>query len=199
MRRGNVFRCSTILFGVNRKRIAQVQRGSRLALRAERMPLPWRVYGYEEQASLVTLSNPHPLLSNGSRGGDLEPALCSRYRSQSLRSLKVFAARCRCSKIPHLNDARVPPHPDFGPHLQLRHELPEDVRVRSPVEQDEPLIIENPGPASLANETVPVDQKRECRPRPPTRQLMRTRSFHSEQHISVMRRSKSSAIEPTSD
>jgi hypothetical protein len=60
-------------------------------------------------------------------------------------------------------------------------------------------IIENPGPASLANETVPVGQKRVCRPGPPTRQLMRTRSFHSEQHISVMRRSKSSAIEPTSD
>jgi len=53
--------------------------------------------------------------------------------------------------IPDLNDARFPLHADFGAILQPRYELAQDIQVRSPVEQEEPLIIEHPRPASLGD------------------------------------------------
>jgi hypothetical protein len=67
-------------------------------------------------------------------------------------------------EIPHLDNPRVPLHADFRRVLQLRYELAQDVRVRSPIEQEEPLIIEDPRPAPLRNQPIAVDQERIGRP-----------------------------------
>jgi hypothetical protein len=54
--------------------------------------------------------------------------------------------------IPDLNDARFPLHADFRAILQLRYELAQDIQVRSPVEQKQPLIIEHPRAAGERSE-----------------------------------------------
>jgi hypothetical protein len=60
------------------------------------------------------------------------------------------------SEVPHLDYPRIPLNTDFRRVLQLRCELAQDLRLCGPVEQEQALVIENPSPAALADQPVPI-------------------------------------------
>src|SRR5262249_53445783 len=61
-------------------------------------------------------------------------------------------------EIPDLDDVGVPLYQDLGDIPQLRHELAENLRVRGPVEKEEPLIVEHPSPAALGGQSLSIGQ-----------------------------------------
>jgi hypothetical protein len=61
-------------------------------------------------------------------------------------------------EIPDLDYPRIPVDADLGSVLEVRHELAQDFRVCGSVEQEQALVIENPSPAALGNQPVPICQ-----------------------------------------
>ena len=74
--------------------------------------------------------------------------------------------------MPHLDQPRVPADTEFRQVLELWHELAQDRGVRSPVEQKEPLIVKDPRPAPLGDQSLIIDQERVRGARTPAVQLV---------------------------
>ena len=61
-------------------------------------------------------------------------------------------------EIADLDHVGVPVRPDLGDIPQLRYELAQNLRVRGPVEKEEPLIVEHPSPAALGSQSLSIGQ-----------------------------------------